>query len=64
MNIRNEMITNAKGHNNCLTNEYLDQFSNEQLLAFTHPIDREHYCKRLKISYEKWRHKESLNAVK
>ena len=64
MNIRNEIITNAKGHNRHLTDEYLSQFTDENLLAFITPIDREHYCKRMKLNYEKWKHKESLKAVK
>ena len=45
--IRESAIRNAKSVNNVLTDEFLEDKSDRELLAFTHPLDREVLRKQL-----------------
>ncbi|HUV01749.1 MAG TPA: hypothetical protein VMW32_12360 [Bacteroidales bacterium] len=49
MSIRDEMVLNAKAHNKFLTNRYLSKLSDEELLCFVHPIERELFRQKLRL---------------
>jgi hypothetical protein len=48
--IRIRIIRNAMAHNNCLSWEYLCFKTNEILLCFCHPNDREQFESELRIN--------------
>lgn len=40
INLRNDMIANAKAYNKYLQDSYFDNKTLAQIICFTHPIDR------------------------
>jgi hypothetical protein len=49
MNTRSRMKQNAKAYNKHLTDEQLDSYNTQRLLALTHPLDRSEFAKELGI---------------
>ena len=45
--LKNEMIKEAMIYNNCLTMDYLKQFSIVNLLSWIHPLDRRLYERKV-----------------
>ena len=45
--VRTQAKRNAMAHNNCLTEDFLNQKSDEELLCFVHPTDRISYASKL-----------------
>jgi len=45
--VMEEMKSDVKAYNNCLTDEYFNTLTPRQILGFTHPYWREEYTKKL-----------------
>jgi|WetSurSiteA1Bulk_404760.scaffolds.fasta_scaffold156342_1 hypothetical protein len=50
---RNEMIQNAMAHNKYLTEEFLQKKSDEELICFIHPSDRNTFERKLGLPISK-----------